>query len=89
MIIIYTVLIIVGLVLSYLWVKFVFAVFGYINKKRNSNPYINAEKLKIKNEKDYQNYLKWMNKKGSGVPLDKVKTQEEKIAEEKINELFR
>ncbi|WP_445454104.1 hypothetical protein [Flavobacterium sp. 25HG05S-40] len=89
MIIVYTALVIVGFALSYLWVKFVFAVFGYIHRRMNSNPYINAEKLKIKNEKDYKKYLKWMDKKGNGVPMPMVKAREEHIAEQKITELLR
>jgi len=89
MIFVYSTLIIVGLALSYLWVKLVFAVFGYIHRRRNSNPYINAEKLKIKNEKDYDKYLKWMDKNGKGVPMPMLKAREELIAESKITELFR
>lgn len=89
MIIVYVTIIIVGLILWYLWVKLVFAVFGYFNKKRNSNLYINTEKLKMKNDKDYKAYLKWMDKKGDGVPMEKLKTREEHIAENKISNLMR
>jgi FtsZ-interacting cell division protein ZipA len=89
MIIVYGIIIIVGLVLCYLWAKVVFALFGYFNRKRNSNLYIQTEKLKIKNDRDYEAYLKWMDKQGNGVPMEKLKTREEHIADNKISDLIR
>ena len=89
MIFVYATLVIVGFALCYLWVKVVFSVFAYINTRRNSNPYINAERVKMKNDKDYENYLKWMDKHGTGAPMQKLKSREEFIAEQKITSLFR
>lgn len=82
-------MIIVGAVICYLWVKFVFAVYRYVVSRRNSNPYINAERIKMKNDKDYEDYLKWMAKHGQNAPIEKLKTREEHIAEAKITSLFR
>lgn len=89
MILITAILIVVGAVLSYLWVKLVFTVYRYAVNRRNSNPYINAEKVKMKNDKDYEDYLKWMSKHGKNAPIEKLKTREELIAESKISSLFR
>jgi len=89
MILITAILIIVGAVVSYFWVKLVFAIYNYVVSRRNSNPYINAERIKAKNDKDYEDYLKWMSKHGKSVPISKLKTREEHVAESKINSLFR
>lgn len=79
--------ILVCLIACYFWVKLVFAIFRLISK-RKTNPYISAQKEIIKNDKDYYDYLRWMSKKGSGVPLEKMKTIEEQNADQQINKLI-
>ena len=59
------------------------------NKKENlNNPYIDYHKSKMKNDKDYDEYLKWLDKNGNGVPVEKQLTPEDKKAENKIKKLF-
>jgi hypothetical protein len=87
MILLYIAGIAVILVASYSWVKFVYFIFP--TKRKSTNAYINAHKLKMKNDKDYEEYLKWLEKNGEGVPFNKVTTPEEKKAENKIKNLFR
>ena len=59
------------------------------NKKENlNNPYIDYHKSKMKNDKDYDEYLKWLDKNGNGVPVEKQLTLEDKKAENKIKKLF-
>lgn len=92
MILIYILAISAALIACYFWVKLVFylreKVINLINKKRiaeNNNPYIVAQKLKMKNDRDYDSYLDWMNKNGDGVPFEKIKTSEDLEAEKKIS----
>lgn len=82
--------IVVCFIACWLWVKFVFSIFGLINKKRVPvlNPYIEAQKLIIENDKNYEDYLNWMDKKGSGVPLEKIMTKEDHKAQSQINKLI-
>lgn len=83
--------IIVCIVACYLWVKFVFAIFRLINKKpiqKPINPYIEAQKTIMENDKNYEDYLKWMDEKGSGVPLNKLMTEEEYKAERQYKKLI-
>lgn len=75
----------------YLWVKFVFVLgdklyyFVFKNKiKENENPYIAEQKARMWNNKKYEEYEKWMRKKGEGIPIEKVITQDEHEAIEKI-----
>jgi hypothetical protein len=79
--------IIVCIVACWLWVKFVFAIFRMIAKKK-VNPYIEAQKNIEANNKNYEDYLLWMDKKGSGVPLEKIKTIEEEKAENQYKKLI-
>jgi len=53
-----------------------------------NNPYINYHKLKDKNDANYDQYLNWLEKNGSGVPVEQVKAPEDVIAENKIKRLF-
>lgn len=52
------------------------------------NAYIAYHKLKNKNDKDYQEYLKWLQSNGGGVPVEKTISAEDKKAETKIRNLF-
>lgn len=59
--------------------------------KENENPYILAQKKIDLNNKHYEEYLEWMEKNihnSLGVPLDKIMTKEEFIAEQKIKSAF-
>lgn len=57
--------------------------------KSNSNPYIAYHKSKMENDKNYDEYIEWLDENGNGVPVDKVKSPEDVKAEKKINQLFR
>ena len=94
MIIVYTALILVGIVACWLWYKAVFAFFGWLNRTINknkiaeqNNPYIAAHKAKMLNDKNYEEYLDWMAKHGHGVPVPKAMTREDWEASEKIKRL--
>jgi hypothetical protein len=78
-----------------LWVKFVFLIFKKLSKiifknkiKEENNPYIQTQKLVIKNDNNYDDYLKWMILNSSGVPLDKIMTKEEFKAGKEINKML-
>lgn len=95
MIIVYGILVLIGILACVLWWKL--CIFGmnktiaFINRKEikeNSNPYILAQKKIDKNNRDYEEYLEWMQKSSSGVPIDKLMTKEELIAEQKIKSAF-
>lgn len=84
--------IVVAVTLSYLWVKFVMWMFSFLLPKENKsvieNPYIKAQLIKDKNDRDYEEYLKWMEKHSSGVPFQKIMSREDFEAEKKIKNLF-
>lgn len=43
------------------------------------NPYIHAHRMQLRNNKDYDEYLKWCEDNvGDGMPYEKVLTDEEK-----------
>lgn len=75
----------------YLWVKFAFSLcdklYSLVFRKRikeNKNPYIVEQKARMWNNKKYEEYEKWMRTKGEGIPIEKVITQDEHEAAEKI-----
>lgn len=89
------VLLIIGalflLLACYLWIKLVFVlinkVYRFAFRKRireSENPYIIEQKARMKNDRNFEEYQKWMRKKGDGLPLEKVISSEEKQAIEKI-----
>jgi hypothetical protein len=91
MIIVYGIIVLIGIFACYVWWKIcIYAknkAIAFINRndiKENSNPYILAQKKVDLNNKHYEEYLEWMQKNSSGVPLDKIMTKEEFIAEQKI-----
>lgn len=55
---------------------------GQLTKEKN--PYINAHKKKWRNEKHYDRYLKWLDRRGGDLPIKEVKTKEEKELIDKI-----
>lgn len=63
--------------------KFLLSKIVKYEKKKN-NPYIKFHKLKMKNDEDYQDYLEWIKKEGSGVPIEKLLSFEDYKAEQKI-----
>jgi hypothetical protein len=75
-------------VLIKLWIKFVYFMFPVKLRDEGKNPYIEYEKRKIKNDRDYKAYLEYMNKHNRSVPVAKLLTPEEKDAERKIKSLF-
>ena len=54
-----------------------FWIFGKPQRREQFNPYIKAHKLKWKNEKQYKDYLNWLDKKGGDVPLSEIKHPKE------------
>lgn len=74
--------------LSYFWVKVVNWLFREPKEKSINNPYIKAQILKDKNDRDYEEYLKWMEKNSSGVPFQKILSREDFEAEKKIKKLL-
>lgn len=80
--------IIVAVTLSYLWVKLVYWAIPNPKKNQIGNPYIKAQILKDKNDRDYEEYLKWMEKNSSGVPFQKIMSREDFEAEKKIKNLL-
>lgn len=46
---------------------------GFLIFRKKENPYIKTHKRKWKNERDYQEYLRWLDKKGGDSPLNEVK----------------
>lgn len=54
----------------------------------SKNPYINYHKMKDKNESDYEAYLEWLEKNGSGAPVEKIKSPEDVRADNKIKKLL-
>ena len=57
-------------------------------QKQNENPYIKYQKFKSKNDENYDEYLRWMEKHGDGVPVEKFTTPEDAKAEKKYKDLI-
>lgn len=62
-----------------------YEVFVLARKRINKlkNPYIIAHQEKMKNDMMYDDYIKWLDKNGHGVPIPKIKSPED-IQAEKI-----
>lgn len=96
MILVYLIVGCVLLGLTYLWAKAFYLFFKAIfqltffskRNHENSNPYIKTQLLINQNNKNYDEYLKWMGKNGGGVPIEKVMTKEEFEAEQKLKRLI-
>ncbi|WP_228853248.1 hypothetical protein [Aegicerativicinus sediminis] len=57
----------------------------FFPKPDPKNPYIQMHQIKDTNDKNYDEYLNWLDKKGHGVPIPKFETPEDKKAKDKIN----
>lgn len=68
--------------------KLILLLFFPEKKKTDNNPYIIYHKTKMQNDKNYEEYLDWLEKHGDGVPVDKVLTPEDKKASKKIKKLL-
>ena len=80
-----------GVACCWAWIKFVNWIFPKEKKKEpalipQSNPYIEAQKRRNQNDHWYDEYISWMDHNGGGMPMDKVKTPEEKQFEKKYND---
>ncbi|WP_299153062.1 hypothetical protein [uncultured Christiangramia sp.] len=53
--------------------------------KGEDNPYIQAHKMRQNNDQMYEEYLNWMDRTGGGLPIDKIKTPEERRFEKQMN----
>jgi hypothetical protein len=69
-----------------LWVKLVWWIFT--PKKKAVNPYIEAQKTIMDNDKNYDEYLDWLKVNGSGVPIDKIKHSKEIEIENEYKKLI-
>jgi|GEM_PF-2783469 len=87
-------LVIVGAVLIYGFIKMVNALFNPTIKRleakkqrilKTDNPYIVSHRNKIHNDRMYDEYLEWLDRNGGDLPFEKWKSQEELIADHKIN----
>lgn len=55
-------------------------------EKDSNNPYIAYHKLRKQNDKNYERYLAWMDKNNEGLPIEKIKSEEEEEFENKMKE---
>ena len=87
-------LILIGGGLIYSWVKLVNSIFIYFVKKSKNkqskvssipNPYIETHLLRRRNDKDYEDYLNWLDKTGGDLPVKKVLTREEWEFQQQLN----
>lgn len=51
--------------------------FALFSKKKHINPYIDIHKKKWQNEKDYEDYIDWLDKQGGDLPLKEVKMNDD------------
>ena len=73
--------------LCWLWVLLVNLVMNPMirkAKKKESNPYIMYHEMRSLNDQHYQDYLKWMDKHNKGLPVKKIKSEEEFEFEQKL-----
>lgn len=80
-------LMVIGIAVCYGFVKAVNAVFNpWISKldAKKTNPYITAHTNRIRNDKYYEAYLKWMDKTNGELPIDKVISEEERAFNSKM-----
>lgn len=80
-------------VLIWGWVKLVNFFFNPVIKKleakqarlrKTDNPYIVQHRMRMHNDKMYDEYIAWMNKHYPGVPIDKFKFPEEQAFEQEM-----
>lgn len=86
-------IIILGIMAFVGLVKGIGLLIKFLDKKhkrasKQDNPYINAHRVKMTNDKMYDEYLEWLDKVGGDVPFEKWKFDEELRAESKIDKLF-
>lgn len=60
----------------------------FFPKKKESNPYIAYQKLKINNDRHYDEYLKWLPKQDNVWPVDKVIAKEDIEQNRDLNNLL-
>ena len=80
-------IIVIAIILIYLWIKVVNAVFNPIIRRleKKDNPYIQAHRVKMYNDKMYSEYLVWLDKNGGDIPFEKWKVNVEgKLKKSKI-----
>lgn len=75
--------IVIAIVFSWAWIKFVNWILP--SKKLDlENPYIHLHLMRRANDKAYNDYLDWLDHTDGGLPIEKIKTQEEFIFEQEI-----
>jgi hypothetical protein len=92
------ILILIGLLIlvfaCWMWIRLVTVIFNKVFSKKPSfkneldNPYIIEQKARMKNDADYAEYQKWHSKHGDGMLIEKVVTEDDRIASEKLRKYF-
>lgn len=54
---------------------FAMLIIGYLIFRKKENPYIKVHKRKWQNEKDYLEYINWLDKNGGDLPLPEIKVK--------------
>jgi amino acid permease len=57
-------------------------------RKQKSNPYIELHKLKFENDKNYNEYLKWLHKKKGDIPFNKIERIEDVKYKKAIDDIL-
>jgi len=90
-------LIIVGVVLIIGWTKLINMIFNPLIKRSEKkqiqtdnidNPYIEAHLIRRRNDNDYEEYLKWLDDNGGGLPINKILTREEWEFKQQLDNAF-
>lgn len=68
---------IISFMIGYPIVRIYQRIFKKKKKPPLENPYIEEHKMRMFNDMMYEDYIKWMDKNGHGLPVDKIKTPEE------------
>lgn len=63
----------IGVAIFIIIVVIGYAIFG----NKHVNPYIKTHKRKWQNERDYDQYIKWLDKQGGDLPLKEVKMNDD------------
>jgi len=62
-----------------------FLLFG----RKKQNPYIKTHKAKWKNERDYLEYIEWLDKSGGDLPINEIKFKEDREVLNEVSKNFK
>ena len=77
-------------VICYAFIKGIQKLYSHLKASKEDltpNPYIEAHKLRHENDKNYEDYLSWLNEQGGDIPIKKVLTREEWEFEKKLKSI--